>query len=159
MERLRLEGVRVIFKNFRGEKGTYNEAGVRSFSILIDDMDMAAELIVDGWALKPLTNDEDVVDAYHLPVKVNYGGRVPPRIYKVTMSTGSNLQLDERTIDMLDYLPIEYIDIILNPYIWDVRGETGVKAYVSTAYVVIEENELDIKWANLPTFEPDPREV
>jgi hypothetical protein len=159
MERLRLEGVRIIFKNFRGEKGTYNEAGVRSFSILIDDLELAAGLIVDGWALKPLKNDEDVVDAYHLPVKVNYSGRVPPRIYKVTLSTGSTFQLDLKTIDMLDYLPIEYVDIILNPYVWEVRGETGVKAYVQTAYVVIEENELDIKWANLPPFEADPQEV
>lgn len=159
MERLRLEGVKVIFKNFRGEKGTYNEAGVRSFSILIDDMDMAAELIVDGWALKPLRNEEEEVDAYHLPVKVNYSGRTLPRIYKVTLSTGGQLQLDEKTIDMLDYLPIDYIDVILNPYQWEVRGETGVKAYIQTAYVVIEENELDIKWANLPPFEVDPREV
>ena len=156
MERLRLEDVRVIFKNFRGEKGTYNEAGIRGFSVLIDDVGVADDLLHAGWALKPLKNEDGEVDAYHLPVKVNFGGRMPPRIYKITMSTGNQLPLDEKTIDLLDYLPIDYVDVILNPYEWEVRGETGVKAYLQTMYVVIEENELDIKWANLTPFEPDP---
>ena len=157
MERLRLEDVQVIFKNFRGEKGQFNEEGNRNFSILIKDLGLAADLIGAGWALKPLANEEEgMIDAYHLPVKLNYASRFPPRIYKVTMSTGNQLPLDEKTIDMLDYLPIEYVDIIVNPYEWEVRGERGIKAYLQTMYVVIEEDELDIKWANLVPFDPDP---
>lgn len=156
MERLKLEEVEVIFCNFRGEKGTYNEAGVRGFSILIKDIDLAGDLIQDGWALKPLKDAETgEVDAYHLPVKVNYGGRRPPRVNKVSLSTNSTLPLTEKTVEMLDYLPIAYVDVILNPYEWEVRGETGVKAYLQTAYVVIEEDDLDLKWANLPPFEAD----
>lgn len=155
MERLRLENVQIIFKNFRGEKGPYNDTGNRNFSVLVDNLDLASDLIKEGWNLKPLKNEDGDIDAYHLPVKINYEGRIPPRIYKVTISTGSQLQLDIKTIDMLDYLPIDYADIIINPYRWEVRGESGVKAYVQTMYVVIEENELDIKWANLPPFEPD----
>jgi hypothetical protein len=159
MERLRLEDVKIIFKNFRGEKGPYNEAGVRSFSVVVDDPKFAADLIDEGWALKPLKNEEGDIDAYHLPVKVNYVSRQPPRIYKVSMSNKGQFPLDERTVDMLDYLPIDYADVILNPYQWEVRGESGVKAYCQTMYVVIEENELDIKWANLSADpHPSPRE-
>ena len=149
MERLKLEGAAVIFKNFRGEKGTYNEEGVRTFSIVIQDLEYAADLIEQGWALKPLKNEEGEADAYHLPVKVNYDSRQPPRIYKISMVNNAQLPLDEKTIDMLDYLPIDYVDLIVNPYSWEVRGETGIKAYCQTMYVVIEENALDIKWANL----------
>lgn len=155
MERLRLENVRIIFKNFRGEKGPYNEAGVRTFSVVVDDIDHALSLIDDGWALKPLRNEEEEVEAYHLPVKINYASRQPPRIYKVSMVHQGQIPLDERTIDMLDYLPIDYADLIVNPYRWEVRGETGIKAYVQTMYVVIEENELDIKWANIPSMEQE----
>lgn len=154
MERLRLEGVRVIFKNFRGEKGPYNEAGVRTFSIVIDEVPLAQSLIEEGWALKELKDEDGNIEAYHLPVKINYAARQPPRIYKVSMVHQGQLPLDEKTIDMLDYLPIDYVDIIVNPYRWEVRGETGIKAYVQTMYVVIEENELDIKWANMPAMEP-----
>ena len=151
MERLRLEDVKIIFKNFRGVKGPYNEAGVRTFSVVVDDLELASQLTSEGWALKPLKNEDGDIDAYHLPVKINYDSRQPPRIYKVSLTSQGQLPLDERTIDMLDYLPIDYADIIVNPYEWEVRGETGIKAYCQTMYVVIEENELDIKWANLPS--------
>jgi hypothetical protein len=155
MERLRLEDIKIIFKNFRGEKGPFNETGVRTFSVVVDDLALAKDLMAEGWALKPLKNEEGDIDAYHLPVKINYDSRQPPRIYKVSLTKQGQLPLDERTIDMLDYLPIDYADIIVNPYEWEVRGESGIKAYCQTMYVVIEENELDIKWANLP---PSPEE-
>ena len=58
MERLQLENVQILFKNFNGTKGQFNEAGNRNFSILIDDMDLAERLIAQGWALKPLKDDE-----------------------------------------------------------------------------------------------------
>ena len=54
MERLKLEGMQIIFKNFRGEKGPYNAAGDRNFSVVINDLDYAEHLISLGWALKPL---------------------------------------------------------------------------------------------------------
>ncbi len=158
MERLRLEGVNVIFKNFRGKKGTFNEEGIRTFSVVIDDLNYGDQLLAEGWALKPLKNEEGELDAYHLPVKINYDSRQPPRIYKVSLVTGGQLPLDERTIDMLDFLPIDYADIIVNPYQWEVRGATGIKAYCQTMYVVIEENELDIKYANLPSNRPESEE-
>ncbi len=150
MDRLRLEGVRVIWKNFRGESGVYNAAGERNFAVVIENLDRAGDLIQEGWNLKPLRNEEDKVDAYALPVKVNYvTSQTPPRIYKVSPSTGSQLALDERTVDMLDYLPIDYVDIIINPYLWSVNNQSGVKAYCNTMYAVIEENELDLKYANM----------
>lgn len=159
LDRLDLEGYRILWPNFRGEKGTYNEAGVRGFSVLIDDLGQAKELLNMGWALKPLKNEEGNIDAYHLPVKVNYNSRQPPRIYKVSTVHKRAIPLDERTIDMLDLLPIESADIIINPYHWDVNDKTGIKAYVQVMYVVIEENHLDTKWAEYtaepPPFEPD----
>lgn len=157
MDKLQLEGVRVIHANFRGEERQYNPPGNRVFSVLVEDMDLAVQLITDGWKLKPLYNrdEEGEIDAYFLPVKINYESHFPPRIYKVTQSTGQTLLLTEETIDMLDFLPIDFVDIIINPYRWTVREETGIKAYVQTMYVVIEENALDIKYANLAPFEAD----
>lgn len=155
MERLQLENVQILFKNFNGTKGQFNEAGNRNFSILIDDMDLAERLIAQGWALKPLKDDEGNTEAYHLPVRVNYGGRVAPRIYKVSESNRSSVLLEEKTVGVLDYLPIDRADILLNPYEWEVRGERGVKAYCQTAYMVIEESELDLKWAEFQAHSDD----
>ena len=149
MKRLHLEGYKVLFPNFRGEKGTYNERGDRTFSVLIEDLDEAEALLAENWALKPLKNEEGEVDAYHLPVKINFNSRRPPRIWKVSLEQKKKIQLTERTIEMLDYLTIDYIDIDLNPYEWSVRDQFGVKAYCQAMYVVIEETELDRKYAEL----------
>jgi hypothetical protein len=154
LERLHLENVRIIYKNFQGEKTKFNDAGKRVFSVVIDDLNQAEQLIDLGWALRPLVNEEGEIDAYHLPVKINYASHIPPRIYKVFATRAGSMLLDENTISMLDYLPIEYADVILNPYNWEVKGETGVKAYCHTMYVVVEENLLDLKWANRTFDEP-----
>lgn len=156
MENLRLENMQVIFKNFGGQKGPYNAEGIRTFSVVINDLEYAEQLLDLGWALKPLKNEDEEIDAYHLPVKINYASRQPPRIYKVSMINNASLLLDDRNVEMLDLLPIEYADLIVSPYKWEVRGETGIKAYLQTMYVVIEENELDIKWANVRAMQPEP---
>lgn len=154
MQRLKLEGVRILFKNFRGEKSQFNSDGARQFSVVIDDIEEAERYIDLGWALKPLKNEEGDISAYHLPVKINYSGFSLPRIYKVSMPSGNQLLLEESTISMLDYLLIDYVDIIVNPYEWAVRGERGVKAYCQTMYVVIADNDLDTKWSHLDDASP-----
>lgn len=148
LDKLRLDGVTLIFKNFRGEKGQFNEAGNRTFSIYLDDMDLIEDLQKDGWAVKFLRNEDGEITGGHLQVKLNYASRYPPRVHKVVESNRTPTALSEATVEMLDYLPIKSADVILNPYEWNVRGESGIKAYLDTMYAVIEENELDLKWAN-----------
>jgi hypothetical protein len=149
---LHLQDKKVLFCNFRGEPGTYNERGDRTFSVVIDDLDEAEQLLADGWALKPLRNEEDEVDAYHLPIKVNFNSRRPPRIYKASLELGQRLMLNEQTIAMLDYLPIDYVDVDVNPSVWNVRGETGIKAYCQAMYVIVEETPLDARYAGLKDY-------
>ena len=151
MKRLNLENRRVLFPNFRGEKSMYNERGDITFSVLVDDLDEAEELLALGWALKPLTNEDDEVDAYHLPVKLQFKSRMPPRVFQVFLDDNRKVQLLPDTIEMLDYLPISYVDVDLNPYEWSVQGKSGIKAYCQVMYVVIEETRLDRKYADFST--------
>ena len=147
MQPLRIDERPIIFKNFAGAEQTYNAAGDRNFSVLFEDLDEAGTLITLGWNLRPLKDEEGEIYAYHLPVKLNYKSRRPPQVYKVTLSDRKSVSLVENVVEILDALPIEYADLMLNPYEWNVRGETGVKAYLQTGYFVIEESELDMKWA------------
>jgi hypothetical protein len=148
MERLLLEEVPVLFKNFSGNVTPYNRDGDRTFSILLEDPDLVESLIKEGWNIKSLpNNDETEATVYHLPVKLSYAGRYSPKV--VVVKTNGKVSLNEGTVAMLDYTTINYIDIIVNPYEWSVNGNRGVKAYVNSLYAVIEETPLDIKYQDL----------
>lgn len=148
---LTLEGVGVIFANFAGNKGRFNAEGVRSFNVVLRDLKLAEELIQEGWAFKPLydRDDEDVISAYHLNVKVNFESRYPPRVFKISPILNRKTQLGPDTVEMLDYLAIQEADLTLNGYAWEINNKSGVKAYLTEGFFVVRESELDIKYADL----------
>ena len=155
MEPLDLRRVEIRYKNFAGRETEYNALGSRVFSVVVDDLDLAADLISDGWAFKPLLNEDDDVWGYYMQVKINYDSNRPPRIYTVSPLTGKQVQLGPETVECLDSLTIDYADIVVNPYEWEVRGDSGVKAYCKIMYALIEEHPFDIEWANFSTDKLD----
>lgn len=144
-----MEGVRIIFRNFSGKEGQYNREGDRNFAVLIDD-GTAKVMEEDGWNIKVLKpreeGEEDELPQAYLPVSVNFRGR-PPRIVLITSRGRSNL--DESTIEMLDWADIINVDLIVRPYEWVVNDKTGIKAYLQSLYVTIEEDALEMKYNEL----------
>jgi hypothetical protein len=143
-----MEGVRIVFRNFAGKEGQYNREGDRNFAVLIDDR-TANDMAEDNWNvkwLKPREDDEDGTPQAYLPVSVKFQPR-PPRIVVITSRGRSNL--DESQIEMLDWVDIINVDLILRPYNWEVNGKTGVKAYLQSLYITINEDPLEIKYGEL----------
>lgn len=144
-----MEGVQILFRNFSGEEGQYNREGDRNFAVLLDEK-TAHELGEDGWNVKVLKpredQEEEDAERPYLPVSVNFKGR-PPRIVMIT-SRGKTI-LGEDEVAMLDWADITNVDLIVRPYNWDVNGKTGIKAYLQSLYVTIEEDELERKYAEL----------
>ena len=152
---LELEGVKLIFKNLKGEKTLYKPAGYRGFSVLIEDHDMAAHLISLGWPLKQLNPpDADFPDdfSYHLPVRVNFDSRYPPQVFRVK---GEDvLPLTESSVAMLDHATIMYADLDIAPNEWHVQGNSGISAYLNTMYAVVRQTRLDAKYAGFNYVNP-----
>jgi hypothetical protein len=143
-----MEGVRIIFRNFSGKEGQYNREGDRNFAVLLDEK-TADAMAADDWnikMLKPREEDEDAVPQAYLPVSVNFKGR-PPRIVLITSRGRTNLY--EEDIEMLDWADILNVDMIVRPYAWEVNGKSGIKAYLQSIYVTIEEDALEMKYNEL----------
>lgn len=140
---LTLENVQIAFRNFSGKEALYNAEGDRNFAILLDEK-RAAQMADDGWNVKFLKpRDEDEVGQPYISVAVSYKTR-PPKIGVVT-SNGLNYYTEDM-VSLLDWVDIEVADVTLNPYTWAVSGKSGVKAYLQSLFLKIEEDYLQLKW-------------
>lgn len=160
-----LEGVRLVFKNFAGEEGQYNRKGDRNFSVVLTD-EQADDLIRDNWNVKRKPPREEGDENFnHLPVAVSFKGRPPRLVLIVNVPDGNGgmvarrTQLDEDTCEMLDYADAANVDLILRPYDWAVSGKTGRKAYLHAIYVVLNQDELEVKYASIPEIDAAPEQL
>lgn len=146
-----MEGVRIIFRNFQGKEGQYNKEGDRNFGVILPPQ-VAEQMLADGWNvkyLKPREEDEgdEPEETPWLSVSVNFDKGRPPKIMVIT--DRGRTALDVETVETLDWADIQNVDLIVRPYTWEVSGRSGVKAYLQSMYVTIEEDELEKKYSEM----------
>lgn len=141
---LTLEDAKLIFRNFSGKEGQYNNEGDRSFCVILDP-GTAKVMLDDGWNIRELpAREEGDEPVPYVNVKVNFKGR-PPKIVMLT-STQRTI-LNESSVEVLDWADIRMADLIIRGFDWSVNGKSGTKAYLQSLYVTIEEDDLDRKYA------------
>ena len=145
MDNLVIENAHIIFRNFSGRESKYNRAGVRNFCVVIEDPKKAQELSENGWNVRTLQPREEGDESrFYIQVAVSFAN-MPPKVFLITRN--AKTQLDDESIDTLDFAEIKNIDLIIRPYHWEVSEKYGVKAYLKTMYVTIEEDEFAEKYA------------
>jgi hypothetical protein len=139
-----IEDAQIIFRNFSGKEGQYNREGDRNFCVVLDDK-TAKQMIKDGWNIKYLAaRDEGEIDTPYIQVAVKFENR-PPRVVMITSTARTHL--GEDAVEILDWADIKTADLIARGYEWTVNGKSGVKAYLQSLFVTIEEDALERKYA------------
>lgn len=147
MDNLKIENAHIIYKNFSGNRDQYHP-GRRSFSVVLEEAD-ANILEADGWNIRHRPSKADPDEIIHtLPVEARFD-IFPPRVVMIGETSKRVTFLDENTIGQLDTAAIKNFDLLISPSKWTAAGKTGIKAYLKTAYVTIEEDDLDLKYAAL----------
>ena len=146
-----VEDAPIIFRNFAGKEGQYNREGDRNFAVVLP-FDVAEQMLADGWNVRYLeAREEGDADTPYISIAVNFKNR-PPRVVLLTSTTRT--QLDEESVEVLDWADIQSADLIARGYDWSVNGKTGTKAYLQSLFVTIEEDALERKYSineNPPT--------
>lgn len=139
-----IEDAQIIFRNFEGREGPMNNKGNRNFAAILDE-ETAKIMSKDGWNVK-YTNPQEEGDepVPFIPIAVSFK-YYPPRVTLIAHNVRT--PLFEDTVEILDGVDITKVDLICRGYSWEVNGKTGLKAYVKTMFVTINEDELERKYA------------
>lgn len=139
-----IEDAQIFYRNFAGKEGQYNQEGDRNFCVMIPEA-IATQMAEDGWNVK-LTEIREEGDVPKPFISVTVGYKIrPPRITMI--SSTARTSLDEESVEVLDWVNIKTVDLIARGSNWTVNKKSGIKAYLQTMYITIEEDELERKYA------------
>lgn len=140
-----VEDVQLIFRNFSGKQGKFNREGDRNFCAILSD-ETAEAMQKDNWRIKWLQPREDGdAPKPYITIKVNYNSDWPPQIVMITENGKTTLDVD--SVGNLDWADIVKADLVLNPYQFE--PDAPITAYLSRAYITIEEDEFEAKYSNV----------
>lgn len=141
---VKIEDAQIMYRNFAGAEGQFNREGDRNFAVILPP-DIAEQMTADGWNVKLREPKEEGDDPlFYISVAVSFKN-YPPKIVMITST--SRTFLTESTVEVLDYADLAVVDLIFNSYAWTANGKTGIKAYLKTMFVTINEDDLEKKYA------------
>lgn len=139
-----IEDAQLIYRHFSGTADDFHRDGERDFSLKIEDETLAQKLIADGWNVREKVYD-DGSRFWHVKIKISYKFQAPT--IGIVKRDGE-VFLNEENLAVLDHAEIIHADLIVDPSVWSVRGETGITGYLRSLHVRIQEDPFMEKYKN-----------
>lgn len=145
---------KIDYRNLSGTKNEYNPNGARKFCVILDDEAVVNRMKGDGWNIKPYKpNRENHAPEWKLEVEARWRNRegeplpkrLQPRIYILGRK---KTELGEEDVDQIDGANIDKVSLTIRPRLWEMRGQSGIKAFVKNMYVYVTLDELDAEFEN-----------
>lgn len=153
-----MENAEVLFLNFEGRPSTFNQEGQRNFCVLLDP-EVAEDMLADGWNVKQLKEYEGEPGDFYIQVEVKYRDRYgralrPPKIQLI--SSRGTQRLEEDDVHIMDQVDIAKVDLIFNGKVREEDGQRKIKAYLQSYFCHINEDYLELKYADLMAAQSPP---
>ena len=152
MAKIKFDHVRITFRNLAGRPTDWNKkGGVRDFAVVLDNYEDVQQLIDMGFNVKYFNKkNPDDPEVPYLKVKVNFrndddGKLIAPHIYMI--NNNKKTLVTPATAQIIDQADIEYCDIVIRPYYYEVNGKSGTSAYLEKMYVNIEQDDFEKKYS------------
>lgn len=146
-----MENAEVLFLNFEGRPGVFNQEGQRNFCVLLDP-EVAEDMAAEGWNVKQLKEYEGEPGDYYIQVECKYRDRYgnalrPPKLQ--ILSSKGTTRLTEDDAYILDQVDIAKVDLIFNGRVREEDGQRKIKAYLQSYFCHINEDYLELKYADM----------
>lgn len=141
------------FRNFRGEKRKFNDAGRRNFNIVIppEYLDLLIDMKCNVKELAPRDDDGEQPLRF---VKVNVAfGQYPPHLYLCTKKNKKELLQDE--LGLLDGAVFDNVDMIIRTYH---RDEDSCSLYLNNGFFTLRTDPITAKYEALVDVAEDGSE-
>lgn len=139
---LQIDDARIIYRNFRGERDTYNRDGRREFDLIIPDEEIKDLLVDLGFnvKIKP-AREEGEAPFMHLHVKVG-------KYANAYLTSGDNMQkLNEETMGLLDTVEIASVNLDIESNDWTMpNGTSGRTAWLRSINVFQKIDRFGIEY-------------
>jgi hypothetical protein len=153
---LQIDDARIIRRNFAGRQEMYNAEGERNFLLVIPEQDIADALINDlnefgvGWnVMIKDAREEGEPPFMFLTVKVKFNAK-GPNIYLI--SGNKRVELDENTIDILDDIDIQHVNLDIRAYDGEGRFGPFRSAYLHSMEVYQEVDRFAARYAEEDSY-------
>ncbi len=129
----------IIWTNFAGRPTKYvAQGGKRTFALVLTK-EVAETLREEGWNVKSREpQDEQDDPLYFTEIVVNMDSKFPPKIVLYTEFRGRKVanRLNARTIQTLDEIDIDNVDLVIHPYEHGYSDVSKIKGYAHAIHVI-----------------------